>query len=51
MLTKLEAYWEGAPGWRAARQGNPGEQLFQVAPTLRFYGDGINFCVVFGQWF
>ena len=33
MLTKLETYWEGTPGWRAAGQGNPGEQLYQVAQS------------------
>ena len=42
-------YWERAPGWRAVGQGNPGELLCHVARSLRFYGDGISFRVVFGQ--
>ena len=33
-------------GW-----GNPGEQLCLVACSLRFYGDGISFRVVFSQSF
>ena len=33
VLTKLETCWEGAPGWRAAGQGNPGEQLYRVAQS------------------
>ena len=42
-----------APGHRAAGEGNPGELLCHVAHSLRFYGDGIDFQVVFGQsfWF
>ena len=44
-------YWERAPGWRAVGQGNPGELLCHVAGSLRFYGDGISFQVVFSQSF
>ena len=42
-------YWDRALGWRAGGQGNPGEQLCHMACSLGFYGDGINFWVVFGQ--
>ena len=51
MLTKQEILLEGAPGWRAGGQGNPGELLSHVAHSLGFYGDGISFRVVFGQSF
>ena len=44
-------YWERAPGWGAVGQGNPGELLCRVARSLRFYGDGLSFQVVFGQSF
>ena len=44
-------YWEGVPGWRAGGQGNPGELLSRVACSLRFYGDGSSFLVIFGQSF
>ena len=51
MLTKQEILLERAPGWRAVGSGNPGELLCHVAHSLRFYGDGISFPVVFGQLF
>ena len=44
-------YWERAPGWRAAGQGNPGEQLCHVAWSLGIYGDRISYRVVFSQSF
>ena len=51
VLTKKRLYWERAPGWRAVGEGNPGELLCHMARSLRFYGDGISFRVVFGQSF
>ena len=42
-------YWEGVPGWRAVGEGNPGELLCHMTRSLRFYGDGISFRIVFGQ--
>ena len=55
-------YWEGVPGWRAARPGNPGELLCHVACSFWFYRNGISFqvasqwlscsdCTWFGLWF
>ena len=41
-------YWEGAPGRRAGRSGNP-ELLCLVACSLGVYGDGVSFRVVSGQ--
>ena len=47
MLTKQETLL-GRGTWAE----NPGEQLFcHLACSLRFYGDGINFWIVFGQLF
>ena len=53
VLTKQEILLGRAPWWRAVGWGNPGEQLCRLARSLRFYGDGISFRVVFGQsfWF
>ena len=51
MLTKQELLLGRALGWRAGGEGNPGELLCRVAHSLGFYGDGINFQVVFGQSF
>ena len=39
-------YLEGAPGGRTGGQGNPGELLYHVAHSLRFYGNEISFWVV-----
>ena len=39
-------YWEGAPGWRAAGQVDPGELLCQVA---RSHKNGVSFWGVSGQ--
>ena len=44
-------YWERAPGWKAVGSGDQGEQLCHVACSLRFYGGGISFWVVFSQSF
>ena len=45
-------YWERAPWWRAVeRRMHTGEQLCHVARSLRFYGDGVSFWVVFSQSF
>ena len=44
-------YWERVPEWRAGGWGDPGELLCHVAWSLRFYGGGISFWVVFGQSF
>ena len=44
-------YWEKAPRWREVGEGNPGEQLYHMAGSLRFYGDGISFWVVFSESF
>ena len=51
VLTKQELLLGRALGWRAGGEGNPGELLCRVAHSLGFYGDGINFQVVFGQSF
>ena len=42
---------KGHLGWRAVGSGNQGEQLCHVACSLRFYGGGISFWVVFSQSF
>ena len=44
-------YWERAPGWRAEGWRNPREQLCHMACSLRLYGDGISYWVVFSQSF
>ena len=44
-------YCKRAPRWRAVWWGNPGEHLCHMACSLRFYGDGISFWVVFCQSF
>ena len=44
-------YWEGRPGGEQEGWGNPGGPLCHVARSLRVYGDGISFRVVFSQWF
>ena len=44
-------YWGRMPRWRTVGLGDPGELLGHVAQSLGFYGDGISFQLVFGQWF
>ena len=48
---KAKDCWEGAHRWRAVVQGNPGELLCHVALSLGFYGDGIDFWIIFGLSF
>ena len=43
-------YWEGVPRQTAVGSGNQ-EDCSAMWLTVGFYGDGINFRVVFGQWF
>ena len=49
ILTKEETSWKVALRWREARYRNPGELLFLLADSLRFYGNGVSFWVVSGQ--
>ena len=49
LLTKQETLLGRGAGWKAGGEGNPGELLCHMARSLRFYGDGISFRVVFSQ--
>ena len=51
MLTKQEIFLGRAPRQRAGGKGNPGGLLCHLAFSLRVYGDGTRFRVVFGQSF
>ena len=50
VLTKQEILLGKGARAESRREGNPGELLCHMAHSLRFYGDGISFWVVFSQW-
>ena len=49
MLTKKETLLEKGALAESRRVREPGELFCHLAHSLRFYGDGISFQVVFGQ--
>ena len=49
VLTKQEILLGKGARAESRRERNPGELLCHVAHSLRFYGDGISFWVVFSQ--
>ena len=51
ILSKLEVFWKGLPGWRAGGWGKLRELLCHVAHSLRFYGHWVSFWFVSGQSF
>ena len=51
VLTKQESLLGKGTRAESSRVREPGEQLCHMACSLRFYGDGISFQVVFSQSF